>query len=249
VLLVKFLGIVLTIVSSIFTVLAFLFVPTPIFNHGSLVKDDNVPKNEVVLNEDSGKSIPSNKSPNKIESDDSTVKLNSHQVTPEQSPTNIQPSSNPQNKIIPEPPTDNFLNIMVDGVQKKYYIREGYVFLFNNSWNFQFYSNKFNTNDSIFIYLPASIASGDSLELTPYRPGNWLTMPNFTTLFSYTTQKGNTIMIDGVADGMIKIKIDKWEGRGGYAIGNIEGTLTLNQVDKITFKNGNFKVKIQEKPY
>jgi len=38
-----------------------------------------------------------------------------------------------------EPPQDNFLNIKVDGIQKKYFIREGYAFLSGDLWYLKFY--------------------------------------------------------------------------------------------------------------
>jgi len=146
---------------------------------------------------------------------------------------------------------DNYLKIKIDGIEKKYFVLDGYMYFYNDVWCLNFHSDKFSNNDSIFIKLPSNIATGDSIKITTYNPQSdgWLTMPDYTKDFIYTTDKGYQFLIDGVQDGQINVKIDKWEGRGGYVTGSIEGTLTINRVDKIKFENGTFKVKIEEKPY
>ena len=153
---------------------------------------------------------------------------------------------------IPKPKIDdNYLKIKIDGVEKKYFIPDGYIFFNNDEWCLNFESKKFDPNDSIWITLPPNIAAGDLVKITTYNPqsNGWLTMPDNTKNFIYTTDKGNRFLIDGVKDGRIDVKINKWEGRGGYATGTIEGFLVLNDVDRITFSNGIFKVRIEEKPY
>lgn len=122
----------------------------------------------------------------------------------------------------------------------------------SNKWYLDFKSNKFNNNDSISIGLPAEIGEGDTLESKPYNAmGNngWLNMPDFTWNFFYKSENGNTYFIDGAVDGKITVKINKWEGRGGYAEGTIDGVFVLNEVDKITFENGEFRVYIADINY
>ena len=41
------------------------------------------------------------------------------------------------------------------------------------------------------------------------------------------------------------IKITQWDGPNGFAYGEITADLTLNTGEKVTFRNGVFKIKIQ----
>lgn len=173
--------------------------------------------------------------------------------TSEQYPSTTQPK--PQ----PTPPVEekSYLQITVNGEKRTYYADS---FEFNDvgfsSWFTFLKANKYDDNDSFYISLPPEISTGDTLLIKAKDinyDGSWKDMGNIYEMLSpqysiqYKDRSGNSYIIGTSPNGEFLITIDEWQGRGGYAIGKLEGEIWPTSVDCIKFTDGTFKIKIANK--
>lgn len=117
---------------------------------------------------------------------------------------------------------------------------------------FDFYNDKYSTNNSFYIQLPTDIAAGDSITIDSATDSLFYPMS-----VQYTNASGENFVFGyplGNFDGgkhkssKATVTITEYTGKGGYVSGTIEAELIFSD-ETITFSGGEFRFKLNQSSF